>query len=217
MDDDRSARQAGPGDDATRAGRLEDHLRDAGVLDEGDLAARSAGAPAADRFAEGRRVVARAWVDPGFRDRLLDDATRAVEELGMTVEAGHQPGLELRAVENTDRVHQLIVCTLCSCYPRALLGEPPAWYTSEAYRAQAVRDPRGLLEDFGVQLADDVDVRVCDSTAETRYLVVPQRPEGTDGWSEDALCALVTPEALIGTALVSAAVGARRPEGGRRP
>lgn len=191
-------------DAAARAERLEKRLFDAGVATKTDIAGRVTTAPEAGRFAEGRRVVARAWVDPGFRERLLADATRAVEELGMTVEAGHQPGLELRTVENAERVHHLIVCTLCSCYPRALLGAPPAWYTSEAYRAQAVRDPRGVLGDFGVHLADDVEVRVWDSTAETRYLVVPQRPEGTDGWSQDDLCALITPEALIGTALVSA-------------
>lgn len=201
MDDHQTATD---GDDpSTRARRLEEHLHDAGLVAEADIAVRTGAAPAAEKFAEGRRVVARAWVDPEFRARLLADATRAIEELRLTVEAGHQPGLELRAVENTDRVHNLIVCTLCSCYPRALLGAPPAWYTSEAYRAKAVRDPQGALADFGVHLGGDVNVQVWDSTAETRYLVVPQRPDGTAGWSEDELSALITPEALIGAALVS--------------
>lgn len=177
------------------------------MLDDDDIARRTGAAPTTEKFVEGRRVVARAWVDAAFRQRLLTDGSGAIVELGLTVEAGHQPGLELRAVENTDSVHNLIVCTLCSCYPRALLGAPPAWYASGAYRAKAVRDPEGVLADFGLHLNDDVTIQVWDSTAETRYLVVPQRPEGTDGWSEDQLSELITPDALIGTALVSVPAG----------
>lgn len=196
-----------PADDADatgRADRLENDLLRAGVLNDDDIARRLGAAPSAEKFAEGRRVVARAWMDEGFRQRLLTDATRAAEELGFIIEASHQPGLELRAVENTDTVHNLIVCTLCSCYPRALLGAPPAWYASEAYRSKAVRDPEGVLADFGIYLGAEVTIQVWDSTAETRYLVVPQRPTSTQGWSEDDLAELITPDALIGTGLVTA-------------
>lgn len=194
----------GAQDPAARARRIEEHLHEHGVLAEHDIAERTAAAPSAEKFVEGRRVVARAWVDPAFRERLLADAGSAIAELGLTVEAGHQPGLELHAVENTERVHNLIVCTLCSCYPRALLGAPPAWYTSEAYRAKAVRDPVGVLGDFGLHVDPEVRIQVWDSTAETRYLVLPQRPRGTEGWPEERLSELITPDALIGTALVDA-------------
>ena len=200
--DDHTATAAAGAEPAARTRRLEEELRQAGVLEVGEVDGRVAGAPSSDQFAEGRRVVARAWVDRKFKQRLLADAGSAVAELGLTVEAGHQPGLELHAVENTDTVHNLIVCTLCSCYPRALLGPPPAWYASEAYRSKAVRDPMGVLADFGVGLGGDVAIRVWDSTAQTRYLVIPQRPKGTEDWSEDQLSELITPDALIGTALV---------------
>jgi len=206
MENDQTATRADAQDPATRTSRIEQSLRESGLLQEGDIAGRTGGAPTAEKFIEGRRVVARAWVDDAFRQRLLDDAGSAIAELGLTVEAGHQPGLELHAIENTDDVHNLIVCTLCSCYPRALLGAPPAWYSSEAYRAKAVRDPVGVLEDFGLVLGEEVSIQVWDSTAETRYLVVPQRPDGTEGWSEDQLSELITPGALIGTAVVSAPV-----------
>lgn len=143
----------------------------------------------------GAQVVARAWTDPGFRTRLMDNATTAIAEFGFDGDAtGH-----LKAVENSDNQHHLIVCTLCSCYPFSLLGMSPTWYKSAAYRARAVREPRAVLAEFGVDLPETVGVRVWDSTAELRYLVVPQRPEGTEGWDEDQLAKLVTRNAMIGT------------------
>ena len=145
----------------------------------------------------GAKVVARAWVDPAFHDRLMTDATTAVAELGIS---GRQ-GEHLVAVENTPEVHNLVVCTLCSCYPWTVLGLPPVWYKSAPYRSRAVADPRGVLGDFGVELAPDVSVRVWDSTAEVRYLVVPMRPSGTDGWSEEQLAERVTRDAMIGVGL----------------
>src|SRR3954452_15422770 len=140
----------------------------------------------------GAKVVARAWVDPAFRERLLAAATRAVAELGIS---GRQ-GEHLVAVENTPEVHNLVVCTLCSCYPWTVLGLPPVWYKSAPYRSRAVSDPRGVLADFGVVLDPSVTIRVWDSTAEVRYLVVPMRPDGTDGWSEERLAGLVTRDAM---------------------
>jgi nitrile hydratase len=147
----------------------------------------------------GARVVARAWVDPAYRTWLLADATDAVAALGC---AGRQ-GEQLQAVENTPTVHNLVVCTLCSCYPWPVLGLPPVWYKSPAYRSRAVADPRGVLRDFGVELSDEVAIRVWDSTAELRYLVVPMRPAGTDGLAEDTLADLVTRDSMIGTGLVA--------------
>ncbi len=148
----------------------------------------------------GARVVARAWVDPGFRERLLENATEAAGDLGV----GGFVGEHVLAIENTDTVHNLVVCTLCSCYPWGFLGLPPSWYKSPEYRARAVREPRAVLAEFGVELADAVEIRVWDSSSDVRYLVVPQRPAGTDGLSEDELAALVSREAMIGTALVEA-------------
>ena len=145
----------------------------------------------------GARVVARAWADPAFRERLASDATKAIAELGY---AGRQ-GEHMAAVENGPGVHNLVVCTLCSCYPWPVLGVPPVWYKSHAYRSRAVIDPRGVLAEFGVTLAQDTEIRVWDSTAEMRYLVIPERPEGTDGWSEERLAALVTRDSMIGTGL----------------
>ena len=143
----------------------------------------------------GARVVARAWLDADFRARLLDNAAKAIEEFGFQGNAtGH-----LIAVENTESTHNMVVCTLCSCYPFSLLGISPSWYRSAEYRARAVREPRKVLAEFGVELGDDVSVRVWDSTAEVRYLVVPQRPAGTEGWDEDALAAIVTRNSMIGT------------------
>lgn len=143
----------------------------------------------------GAQVVARAWTDPPFRDRLLRDGAEAIKELGFEGWAsGH-----LKVVENTPEVHNLVVCTLCSCYPHAVLGIPPNWYKMAAYRARAVRDPRGVLEEFGVRLAEDVEVRVWDSTAELRYLVLPERPPRTAGWDPDRLARIVTRNAMIGT------------------
>jgi nitrile hydratase len=143
----------------------------------------------------GARVVAKAWTDRAFRDWLLADATAAIASLGYT---GRQ-GEHLVALANSDRVHNLVVCTLCSCYPWPVLGLPPVWYKSAPYRSRAVIDPRGVLADFGIRLADDVEVRVWDSTAEIRYLVLPERPADTDGWTEAELAALVTRDSMIGT------------------
>jgi nitrile hydratase subunit alpha len=152
----------------------------------------------------GARIVARAWVDPTFKAALLADATRAINESGVFAPIGDH----LVAVENTPDEHNMVVCTLCSCYPWDVLGLPPVWYKSAAYRSRAVMDPRGVLADFGTTLPAGTRIRVWDSTAETRYLVVPQRPAGTDGWSEDRLASLVTRDSMIGTGLPSAA-GAR--------
>ena len=146
--------------------------------------------------ADGARLVARAWVDRDFRQRLLSDARSAALELGL--DPGPSPVVV--AVENTDDVHHMVVCTLCSCYPRALLGPPPAWYKSLPYRSRAVSDPRGVLDEFGVELGDDVELRVLDSTADIRYLVMPRRPAGTEGMSEDELAALITRDSMIGVA-----------------
>jgi nitrile hydratase subunit alpha len=148
----------------------------------------------------GARVVARAWLDPAFRAALLDDATAVVSDLGFY---GRQ-GEHMVAVENTEAQHNMVVCTLCSCYPWPLLGIPPGWYKSDAYRARVVREPRKVLADFGVTLPSETAVRVWDSTAEVRYLVIPQRPAGTDGLDEEALMALISRDSMIGTALASA-------------
>jgi nitrile hydratase subunit alpha len=144
----------------------------------------------------GARVVARAWTDLAYKARLLDDATAAIAELGYTGLAGEH----MIVVENTPTIHNMIVCTLCSCYPWPVLGLPPVWYKSSAYRSRSVIDPRGVLRDFGVDLPADVAVRVWDSTAEVRYLVLPERPPGTDGLGEAALAELVSRNAMIGTA-----------------
>jgi nitrile hydratase alpha subunit len=144
--------------------------------------------------ADGARIVARAWVDPDFRERLLANGRAAAHELGL--DPGPAPVLV--AVENSERVHHMVVCTLCSCYPRGLLGPPPAWYKSLPYRSRAVSDPRGVLAEFGVTLADDVELRVLDSTADVRYLVIPRRPPGTEDLGEDELAALVTRDSMIG-------------------
>jgi nitrile hydratase len=144
----------------------------------------------------GARVVARAWTDPAFKARLLGDGTAACEELGIRVGA-----TKLVVVESTPAVHNLVVCTLCSCYPRALLGLPPDWYKSRSYRARAVREPRAVLREFGTELADDVTVRVHDSTADMRYLVLPVRPAGTEGWSEERLAALATRDSMVGVSV----------------
>ena len=143
----------------------------------------------------GAQVVARSWTDPEFRARLLEDAGQAIKEFGFE---GHATE-HLKAVENTDETHNLVVCTLCSCYPFSILGMSPAWYKSTEYRARAVREPRKVLAEFGVELGQDVAVRVWDSTAELRYLVVPQRPAGTDNWDEEALAGIVSRNSMIGT------------------
>lgn len=147
----------------------------------------------------GARVVARAWMDPAYKQRLLTDASAAIAELGYTSGQGDH----MVVVENGPKVHNLVVCTLCSCYPWPVLGLPPVWYKSAAYRSRAVIDPRGVLREFGVQLADDVEVRVWDSTAELRYLVLPQRPNGTEKLVEDELVALITRDAMVGVAMAA--------------
>jgi nitrile hydratase len=146
--------------------------------------------------ADGARVVARAWVDPGYAARLLSDVNAAAAELG--IDAG---GIPIRAVANRPGLHNVIVCTLCSCYPRLLLGPSPDWYKSRAYRSRVVREPRAVLAEFGLELPAEVEVLVHDSTAELRYLVVPERPAGTGGWDEAKLAALVTRDCMIGTAV----------------
>ena len=152
----------------------------------------------------GAQVVARAWTDPEYRERLLEDATAAILELGFS---GMQ-GEHMVAVENSDERHNVVVCTLCSCYPWPVLGVPPVWYKSADYRARVVRDPRGVLAEFDVTLDDDVEIQVWDSTSEIRYLVVPQRPAGTDDMSEAELAELVTRDSMIGTGLVASPASA---------
>ena len=146
----------------------------------------------------GAQVVAKAWIDPGFRQALLEDASKAIAKLAQHV---GNVGEHLIAVENTPQLHNMIVCTLCSCYPTDVLGLPPTWYKSFAYRSRAVKEPRAVLADFGVTLPVETEIRVWDSTAETRYLVVPMRPAGTDGWSEEQLANLVTRDSMVGTGL----------------
>jgi len=142
----------------------------------------------------GGRIVAKAWTDPAYKERLLANGAAAIRELGFELEP-----YEFTVMENTDDTHNVIVCTLCSCYPRALLGMSPAWYKSSSYRARVVREPRSVLAEFGVELTDEVDVRVHDSTAELRYMVLPQRPEGTEDWPEEQLAKLITRDSLVGT------------------
>ena len=154
----------------------------------------------------GARVVARAWADPAYRARLLADATRAIAEFGF---AGPQ-GEHMVAVENGPRVHNVVVCTLCSCYPWPVLGLPPSWYKDPAYRSRIVREPRRVLAEMGLTLAADVEVRVWDSSAEIRYLVLPERPGGTDGWDEARLATLVTRDAMIGVARAATPAGEDR-------
>jgi nitrile hydratase subunit alpha len=145
----------------------------------------------------GARVVAKAWTDPAFKVRLLEDGTKAIESLGMESRVGDH----LVVVENTPQRHNMVVCTLCSCYPWEVLGLPPVWYKSAPYRSRTVKNPRGVLADFGLTLPTDAEIRVWDSTAETRFLVLPMRPEGTEGWSEERLADLVTRDSMIGTGL----------------
>jgi nitrile hydratase len=154
----------------------------------------------------GARVVARAWVDPAYKQRLLTNATAAIAELGY--EGGQ--GEDMVVLENTPRVHNLVVCTLCSCYPWPILGLPPVWYKSAPYRSRAVIEPRGVLREFGLDLPDEVEVRVWDSTAELRYLVLPERPPGTDQMTEEELATLVTRDCMVGVAKVTAPAGGGR-------
>jgi nitrile hydratase alpha subunit len=180
---------------AARARALEELLVEKGTIERDEVRQKI------DRLvsrspADGARLVARAWVDPEFKERLLADARATALELDL--DPGESPVVV--ALENTADAHHLVVCTLCSCYPRALLGPPPDWYKSLPYRSRAVSDPRGVLEEFGVELSDDVEVRVVDSTADIRYLVIPERPAGTEAMSEEELAALVTRDSMIGVA-----------------
>lgn len=178
-----------------RARALEELLVEKGVIDRDDVRHRIDWLVSRSP-ADGARLVARAWVDPAFKERLLADARAAALEVGL--DPGPSPVIV--ALENTDAVHHVVVCTLCSCYPKALLGPPPDWYKSLPYRSRAVSDPRGVLSEFGLALDDDIEVRVVDSTADIRYLVIPRRPRGTEGMSEEELAALVTRDSMIGVA-----------------
>jgi nitrile hydratase alpha subunit len=184
---------------AARVRALEDLLVEKGVLTNEEVRAHIDWLVSRTP-AHGARMVARAWIDPAFRERALHDARRAALELGL--DPGEAP--QLVALENTADVHHMVVCTLCSCYPKALLGPPPDWYKSLPYRSRAVSDPRGVLEEFGLELDDRVEVRVVDSTADIRYIVIPQRPPGSDDLDEHALAAIVTRDSMIGVAQPSA-------------
>ena len=186
-----------PPDVALRVMSLESLLVEKGIVDKSALDALVDTYERKIGPRNGARVVARAWSDPAYKQRLLDDADRAIAELGY---AGMQ-GEHMVVVENTAAVHNLVVCTLCSCYPWAVLGLPPVWYKSSAYRSRAVIDPRGVLAEFGLALDAEVELRVWDSTAEIRYLVLPERPAGSEGLDEDALAALVSRDSMIGVAL----------------
>ncbi len=189
-----------PSDPALRVQALESLLAEKGLVDSAAVDAWI------DLFENkigphyGAKVVARAWADPEYKPRLLADGTAAIGELGFL---GTQ-GQHMVVVENTPALHNLVVCTLCSCYPWPVLGLPPRWYKAAPYRSRAVRDPRGVLKEFGVEPGDDVEVRVWDSTAEVRYLVLPERPPGSEGMSEPELAGLVTRDAMIGAAKIAA-------------
>jgi nitrile hydratase subunit alpha len=191
--------QAVPSDLTLRVKALESLLTEKGLVDPAALDALI------DKYQHkvgprnGARVIARAWIDPIYKQRLLTDGTAAIAELGY----GGAQGEHMVVVENTPRVHNLIVCTLCSCYPWSVLGLPPVWYKSAPYRSRAVIDPRGVLREFGLELADETEVRVWDSTAELRYLVLPERPAGTEALDEASLAALVTRDSMIGVAKVA--------------
>jgi nitrile hydratase len=195
--------QAVPSDVALRVKALESILVEKGMIDPATIDAVIETYESKVGPRNGARVIAKAWVDPAYRKRLLADGASAIAELGY----GGSQGEHMVVVENTATVHNLVVCTLCSCYPWPVLGLPPTWYKSAPYRSRAVIDPRGVLREFGVTLADDVSVRVWDSTAEIRYLVLPERPSGTDGMTEEALAALVTRDAMVGVAQVSRSAG----------
>jgi nitrile hydratase alpha subunit len=171
-------------------------LKAKGIVSEEELAARQASTDRASPET-GARMVARAWLDPEYRALLLRDGAEAAERMGVSM-AGAPP---LGVLEDTPTRHHLVVCTLCSCYPRAVLGYPPHWYKSFAYRSRAVRDPRGVLAEWGTVVPEGMEIRVVDSTADYRWMVLPMRPAGTEGWSEDQLAAIVTRDALVGVAL----------------
>jgi nitrile hydratase len=191
-------RQVVPSDPALRVKALESLLVAKGLVDPAALDALIDTYEHKVGPRNGARVVARAWVDRAYKQRLLTNATAAIAELGY----GGEQGEHMMVVVNTAKVHNLVVCTLCSCYPWPVLGLPPVWYKSAAYRSRSVIDPRGVLRDFGLELAEDIEVRVWDSTAEMRYLVLPERPIGTENLSEADLAALVTRDAMVGVAKV---------------
>ena len=191
---------APPSDVAMRVKALESLLTEKGLLDPAAIDALVDTYQNRIGPRNGAKVVARAWMDPDYKSRLLQDGTKAISELGFS---GVQ-GEDMVVVENTDEVHNVVVCTLCSCYPWPTLGLPPIWFKSAPYRARAVIDPRGVLKEFGVEVSEEVEVRVWDSNAELRYLVLPQRPAGTDGMSEDELAELVTRDSMIGTGVAQA-------------
>jgi len=195
--------QAVPSDLTLRVKALESLLVEKGLVDRAALDAVVDAYETKIGPRSGARVVARAWVDPAYRKRLLTDATAAIAELGY---AGGQ-GEDMVVLENAPKVHNLVVCTLCSCYPWPILGLPPVWYKSAPYRSRAVIDPRGVLSEFGLELAEDVEVRVWDSTAEVRYLVLPERPDGSEHMTEEQLAGLVTRDSMVGVAKVSVVGG----------
>jgi nitrile hydratase len=186
---------------AARVRHVETLLEGRGLLEPGEIDGRIDEFAAGGTPANGAVITARAWVDPGFRERLLTDANAAIGELGFSMAGGLQEQ-RLKVVANGADEHHVVVCTLCSCYPIALLGPSPSWYKSEAYRSRVVRDPRGVLAEFGVELPASTRVTVWDASAESRYMVLPRRPDGTDGFSEEQLAGLVTRKGLIGTAAV---------------
>jgi len=188
--------QAVPSDPALRVKALESLLVEKGLVDRAALDAIVDAYEHKIGPRNGARVVARAWADPAYKQRLLTDTTAAIAELGYSGAEGEH----MQVVENTPKVHNLIVCTLCSCYPWPVLGLPPIWYKSAPYRSRAVIDPRGLLQEFGLQIPEDVELRVWDSTADLRYLVLPERPAGSEGLGEEALAAWVSRDSMIGTA-----------------
>jgi nitrile hydratase len=183
-----------PSELALRVKALESLLIDKGLVDPAAIDALIDTYETKVGPRNGAQIIARAWSDLAFKRWLLEDATQAIASMGYS---GRQ-GEHMQVVENTPQVHNLVVCTLCSCYPWPVLGLPPVWYKSAPYRARAVADPRGVLREFGTEVAEDVDIRVWDSTSEIRYLVLPERPAGTEGWSEEELAALVTRNAMIG-------------------
>lgn len=193
------AHQTAPSDLTLRVKTLESLLVEKGLVDRAALDALIDTMEHKVGPRNGARVVARAWVDPAYKKRLLENAQAAIAELGYTSGQGEH----MLVVENTPKVHNLIVCTLCSCYPWPVLGLPPVWYKSAPYRSRAVIDPRGILREFGTQVAEDIEVRVWDSTAELRYIVLPERPAGTERMTEEELAALVTRDAMVGVAKVT--------------
>jgi nitrile hydratase len=174
---------------------LRELLVEKGILSEEEIA-QEVEAMRNRGYERGSRVVAHAWVDPAFKKKLLSNGTQACEDLGLEI-----PGLKLVVVENTPEVHNAIVCTLCSCYPRMLLGIPPDWYKSRNYRSRMVREPRAVLNEFGLRVPESVQIRVHDSSADMRYMVLPMRPPGTDGWTEEKLAGLVNRDCLLGVAV----------------